>query len=189
MPPRTGKNKAHAFQIKAVESTSWMYSDCYGGGDSATYWVDGHVAGQREYVDADFIKLFEPQPGHWLIKWPHGMITFRDPESFAQDYTHLGGTVYETAHEALFLRGMMSEEGQALAAAERQAKRERQQQAWEEAEARRAAAPKVTDEERGYAIRRVVPGLIPMPEPVVVQPRAAHIAVLPLLANIRLTDL
>lgn len=165
-----------------------MYSDCFGGGDDATYWVDGHVEGQREYVDSDFIGLFEPKPGHWLIKWPHGMITFRDPESFARDYTHLGGTVYETAHEALFLRGMMSEEGKVLAAEERRAKQEREQRQREEAAARLAAAPKVTDEQRGYAIRRVIPGLVDIPQPMVVQPRAPHIAVLPLLAACRVPD-
>lgn len=171
--------KVHAFLIKSVgHAQDWMFADP----DDHSGSVHGHNPKEVERVDADMMGLFQPQPGHYCIKWPHGLVTFRDPESFAKDFRYLSGTVYETELEALFQKGMMSEEGQAQLAVEREERKRVQEAQWalqREAIRKRAANP--IEQRDGYVVRHVVPGLLAVPEPMV-QPRFAHVSLLPIVA-------
>lgn len=149
-------NKVHAFQIARVGSAQdWMFADPYDYSGS----VHGHNPKEVEHVDADMMALFKPEPGHYCILWPHGLVTFRDPESFAKDFHYRSGTVYETELEALFMKGMMSEEGQAQLAAEREERKETQRLRWEK---RRRECEATVPKSNGL-VRFVVPGLLPAP--------------------------
>jgi len=88
--------KTHAFQIKDVIRTDWMFSD------DPTFTVVGHREKERMHLDAERFALFKPEPGHYCIVWSNGLKTFRPEESFLRDFKHLGGTVYETRYVALF---------------------------------------------------------------------------------------
>lgn len=182
--------KVHAFKIREIDIVSWMVSDwSYGFQNDCTYTALGYEEKQSVRIDPLFYALFKPEKDHYCIVWPHGLVTFRPEAAFLRDFTHCGGTVYETAYKALFQEGMMSPEGQARLAQEREAKKLAEQQAAEERERRRAAERKMQPQPpRDYIVRRVEPGLLATPEPFRVQPRAAHIAVLPLLNAIRLPD-
>ena len=173
--------KVHAFLIKRVGSAlDWMMADPYDRSGS----VHGHNPKEHESVEADMMDLFNPQVGHYCIKWPHGLVTFRDPESFAKDFRYLSGTVYETELEALFQKGMMSPEGQADLATEREERKRVREAQWAlQREAIRKRAENPVEQRDGYAIRHVVPGLVAAPE-AVVQPRSEHIPLLPILRSI-----
>lgn len=167
-------NKVHAFQIKEVEKTDWMFAD------EPSYRAIGHNPKESEHIPLDMMELFKPEAGHFLIRWAHGLVTFRDPESFAKDYRYLSGTVYETEYEALFLKGMMSEEGQAQLAEERLAKLEERKAHALRLQAMYDNTPNIRYLPGGGVIRRIIPGLVAMPEPMV-QPRSLHISHLPLI--------
>lgn len=154
--------KVHAFLIKRVGSAQdWMMADP----NDLSGSVHGHNPNEIEPVEADMMALFQPQMGHYCIKWPHGLVTFRDPESFAKDFRYLSGTVYETELEALFQKGMMSPEGQADLDRERIERKRIQQVQWDlqrEAIRQRAAQNLVRDSLSGIR-RYVTPGLLPAP--------------------------
>jgi len=172
--------KVHAFKIRELDITSWIISDwMHGFQDDRSYRALGYEENQVVDIDPMFYDLFKPEKDHYCIVWPHGLVTFRPEAAFLRDFTHCSGTVYETPYEALFQRGMMSPEGQARLAEEREAKlaaRKKQYQDWEQ---KRAAEPKVYVSPDGYVVRRVDVGLVPEPAPV--QPRFAHVSILPLL--------
>lgn len=149
--------KVHAFKIASVGS--WME-----GGE----FVTGYGAKQHMNVDADIMELFKPKKDDWLIVWPHGLVTFRDPESFAKDFHYLSGTVFETKLVALFQKGMMSEEGQAQLAVEREQRKEnrRVQAEFQRQHAlQRRAERQLLGNMSGVLIRQVVPNLLPIPQP------------------------
>lgn len=153
--------KVHAFLIARVGSAQdWMMADPYDRSGS----VHGHNPKENESVDADMMDLFQPQVGHYCIKWPHGLVTFRDPESFSKDFRYLSGTVYETELEALFQKGMMSPEGQAELARERDERKRIRDVQWElQREAiRQRQAKGAVEGEGGYTRRYLVPGLVPV---------------------------
>lgn len=172
--------KVHAFQIKTVDE--WMSFTMPPEDDRG--FVQGHNAKEHVNVPDDMMRLFKPQPGHYCIVWPHGLVTFRDPESFAKDFTYRSGTVYETPLEALFQKGMMSPEGQLQLKQEREERQQAQKARWErQAEAARKRAANPVEHHDGYVVRHVVPGLLPVPSAfVAVQPRYAHVAMLPIIA-------
>lgn len=155
--------KVHAFQIVRVDDGSdWMVQD-YGDYDRK---VTVFGARPKEYVTVDnaMAMLFDPQPGHYCIVWPHGLVTFRPEESFKADFTYKSGTVWETELEALFQKGMMSPEGQRQLAVERLAKKIQLQINNEKALRRMRAMPTGYWHPSGSLVRRVVPGLLPAPQ-------------------------
>lgn len=155
-------NKVHAFKIARVGSAQdWMFADQ----DDRSGSVHGHNPKETEQVEADMMVLFKPEVGHYCIKWPHGLVTFRDPVSFAEDFHYLSGTVYETKLEALFMKGMMTPEGQAQLALERDQRKRLREVQWElQREAiKQRAAQRVENPSSGYVRRDVVPGLLPVP--------------------------
>lgn len=177
----TPKTKVHAFKIREVEKISWMTSDWfYGPQDDVSYTALGYEEKQRVRIDPAFYDLFKPEKDHYCIVWPHGLVTFRPEVAFLRDFAHCGGTVYETSYKALFQEGMMSPEGQARLAEEREAKKLAAQQRQEQWAQKRAVGT-VIESGDGYVVRRVDVGLVSEPAPV--QPRAAHVPILPLLKS------
>lgn len=170
-------SKVHAFQIQRVDRTDWMFHD------DPSYTAYGFNPKEVMQIDPDFMQLFKPEGGHWLIVWPHGLVTFRDDVTFKQDFTHRSGTVYETPLMALFQKGMMDPEAQAQRKVDDVARRERLRVQAAEWAKEREAQPKTVITPDGVMIRRVIPGLVPMPE-AFVQPRSVHIASLPILSSI-----
>lgn len=170
-------SKVHAFQIQRVDRTDWMFSD------EPSYMAYGFNPKERHQIDPEMMALFQPEGGHWLIVWPHGLVTFRDDVTFKQDFTHRSGTVYETPLQALFQAGMMAPEAQAqrvVDKAVRQAQARLQAEQWAK---ERESVPTERTLPDGTVIRRITPGLLPMPE-AFVQPRSVHIASLPIMANL-----
>jgi hypothetical protein len=156
--------------------------------DDPSYTAYGFNPKEVMQIDPDFYQLFKPEGGHWLIVWPHGLVTFRDDITFKQDFTHRSGTVYETPLMALFQKGMMDPEGQVQRKLDDVARRERLRLQAERWAREREAQPAVRELPGGVVIRRVVPGLVPMPE-AFVQPRSVHIASLPILSSISIDRL
>jgi hypothetical protein len=175
-------SKVHAFQIQRVDRTDWMWHD------EPSYTAYGFNPKEVMQIDPDFYQLFKPEGGHWLIVWPHGLVTFRDDITFKQDFTHRSGTVYETPLMALFQKGMMDPEGQVQRKLDDVARRERLRLQAEQWAREREAEPLVRELPGGVVIRRVVPGLVPMPE-AFVQPRSVHIASLPILSALSIDRL
>ena len=172
-------NKVHACQIKKVEQVDWMFSD------ESTYYAHG-FKGEQQHIPYDFYKLFNPEAGQWCIVWPHGLTTFRPDESFQRDFRHLGGTQYETEVTALFLEARSTPEWKARKAIEREEQRirneERRVKAQQELEEAIRNPVKIVN---GVMIRRVFPGLMPMPEGIQVQPMSKHIGALPILGEFK----
>ena len=150
--------KVHAFQITSLGHMDWMFHDNDG---SMTVYGDGPK--MYAHVPADIAQLFKPEVGHYLIVWPHGLMTFRPEESFKADFTYRSGTVWETELEALFQRGMMSPEGQRQLAIDRLAKKIQLQILNDKALRRMKAMPTGYWHPGGTLVRRVVPGLLPAP--------------------------
>lgn len=169
--------KVHSFQIKQIERIDWMFND------DPSFMAIGFNPKEKMSVDLDIMDLFKPTAGHWLIIWPHGLMTFRDDDSFKRDFTYRSGTVYETSLEALFQKGMMSPEGQAQIAAEKIAKQLKLRERAERFTASIETQSKITILDDGTIIRRVIPGLIPISESFV-QPRSQHVAPLAILLNL-----
>lgn len=150
--------------------------------DTPSYVAYG-FGSEVQSIDNDMYDLFKPEPGHWLIIWPHGLMTFRDSESFGQDFTHRSGTVFETPLKALFQEGMTNPEYLANKALERK------KQALENKQYQTNLKPRslvLCGSE--VVVRTVVPGLLPPPEGMSI-PLHAHIPILPVLIKIKLPDL
>lgn len=167
-------NKVHAFQIKEIDKIDWMFSD-----ESSFYAIG--PKGERQHIQNEFYFLFKPEAGHWCIVWEHGLVTFRPNETFQRDFRYIGGTQFETEVAALFLEVRSTPEWKVRKAAEREERRirneERRVKAQEELEEAMRNPVQIVN---GLMIRRVFPGLMPIPEGIQVQPMSKHISALPI---------
>lgn len=178
-PVESNLTKVHAFQIKRVSTTDWMYSD------TPSYAAHG-TNGEYQQIDDDMYHLFKPEEGHWLIVWPHGLVTFRDDVSFKEDFTYRSGTVFETPLKALFQEGMTTREYLDNRALER--KRRMEEISQRLADYVPPVAPAAVVIACGVVKRTVVPGLLQIPSGMTL-PLMKHIPILPLLSKIKLPKL
>lgn len=173
---KSNVTKVHAFHIKQISTTDWMFSD------TPSYMAYG-FNNEVQQIDTDMYDLFKPEAGHWLIIWPHGLMTFRDNESFKEDFTYLSGTVFETPLKALFQEGMTTREYMDSQALER--KRRMDEIGHRLATYVPSKATSVVVLDCGVVKRTVVAGLLPAPSGMTL-PLMKHIPIIPLLNKIKL---